>query len=380
MSSFSQICNNSQPFGCEQLEIDINCKDCVGRRLNNNTHHNKYYQDTWANDCCSGQQDISWCDNGVDKRTKKERRNHKDGCSCRYRYEKNHKKSKCPYWKGDDYHKQEKCCPVFGGNDCTGCHVQACGSCGSGCIYPATIDAFGIDSTGLRLVRLSTLCAGSSFGSVAITGLQPGETVLAIALRPANGVLYAVGSSSRLYVLDRVSGVATAVSQVPFVPALSGLSFAASFNPTVDRLRIVSGNGQNLRINPDTGVVAAVDVPISAASSVVGLAYTNSVAGATFTTLFDIDANNSTLAIQNPPNLGTLTTVGSLGLSLEPNTPVGFSIRPGTNGAFATFVQSGVSGLYSIDLVSGQAKFVSQIVDNIVLRAIAVLPCRRRLF
>lgn len=38
--------------------------------------------------------------------------------------------------------------------------------------------------------------------------------------------------------------------------ALEGRSFALDFNPTVDRLRVVSDSGQNLRIDVDTEAVA----------------------------------------------------------------------------------------------------------------------------
>ncbi|MBI5090679.1 MAG: DUF4394 domain-containing protein, partial [Actinobacteria bacterium] len=47
-----------------------------------------------------------------------------------------------------------------------------------------------------------------------ITGLQPGETVVGIDVRPATGGLYAVGvtgSVGRMYVINRTSGAATPV-------------------------------------------------------------------------------------------------------------------------------------------------------------------------
>jgi hypothetical protein len=42
--------------------------------------------------------------------------------------------------------------------------------------------------------------------SKAITGLQTGESILGIDFRPVNGQLYALGSTSRLYVLNTSSG------------------------------------------------------------------------------------------------------------------------------------------------------------------------------
>jgi len=90
---------------------------------------------------------------------------------------------------------------------------------------------------------------------VAITGLAGGERLLGIDTRPANGQLYAVGSTGRLYVIDPTSGAAGQVG-TPFATALSGERFGVDFNPTVDRLRIVSDTRQNLRIDPTTGAVA----------------------------------------------------------------------------------------------------------------------------
>ena len=46
-----------------------------------------------------------------------------------------------------------------------------------------------------------------------------------------------------------------------FAPLLDGTEFGVDFNPQVDRLRVVSNSGQNLRLHPDTGAVAAVDKP-----------------------------------------------------------------------------------------------------------------------
>ena len=44
-----------------------------------------------------------------------------------------------------------------------------------------------------------------------ISGMQPGEALLAIDFRPATGQLYGLGSTSRLYTIDSTSGAATAI-------------------------------------------------------------------------------------------------------------------------------------------------------------------------
>src|SRR6478752_6741002 len=47
--------------------------------------------------------------------------------------------------------------------------------------------------------------------SVPVTGLQGGETLVGIDVRPANQLLYGVGSSSRLYTINPLTGAAAQV-------------------------------------------------------------------------------------------------------------------------------------------------------------------------
>jgi hypothetical protein len=195
----------------------------------------------------------------------------------------------------------------------------------------------------------------------AITGLPGGESIVGLDVRPANGQLYALGKTSRLYVINPRTGAARQVGATPFIPVLAGTGFGFDFNPTVDRIRVTSDADQNLRLNPDDGTVAGVDTNLAYAPgdpgagtnpNVVASAYTNSFAGATSTTLFDIDNARHALVIQNPPNNGTLTTVGALGIN---NNAVAFDIGDG-NVAYAVLSEEqNKQGLYRIDLSNGKA-------------------------
>lgn len=207
-----------------------------------------------------------------------------------------------------------------------------------------------------------------------ITGLADGEQLVGIDVRPANGLLYGVGSKNQVYTIDVATGVATAVG-TPLSPGLDGNVFGVDFNPVADRLRIVSNTGQNLRVNPDTAAVtvdgslafAAGDANAGAPAHVAAAAYTNSVAGATSTTLYTIDVGLGIVATQNPPNDGTLNTVGRLRtgsflwfvrdlLSLSSNDDVGFDIvsEGGANEALVVLpFTRGVTFLMEIDLSNG---------------------------
>jgi WD40 repeat protein len=236
-------------------------------------------------------------------------------------------------------------------------------------------------TVGGRLLTINSALPNFVLANVAITGLQSGESLLGLDIRPANGQLYALGSTSRLYNINPQTGAATAVGSGAFTPALVGNEFGFDFNPTVDRIRVTSDAGQNLRLNPDTGAVAATDTNLAYAATdtnagatprVSGVAYTNNAAGATTTTLYDIDYNLDVLATQNPPNNGTLNTVGALGVNT--GRFVGFDISQGGGIAFASLSSpdDSVSRLYTLDLSTGAATLLGDIGSTQIVRDIAV--------
>jgi hypothetical protein len=235
------------------------------------------------------------------------------------------------------------------------------------------------------LVTFDSATPGTIGSSVAITGLQAGETLLGIDRRPANGLLYGLGSTSQLYTIDTTTGAATAVG-LPFAPALSGTSFGFDFNPLPDRIRVVSTESSNFRLNPNTGVLVGTDTPLSypagdpgtgIAPRVVGSAYTNNFDGALVTTLFGIDSNRDVLVMQGgpdgvpSPNGGELTTIGALGF--DTSDLVGFDISALTGVAFAALTPptGGASQLFTIDLTTGAGTLVGTIGTGLTLAGLA---------
>jgi hypothetical protein len=224
-----------------------------------------------------------------------------------------------------------------------------------------------------------------------ISGLQGGENLLGIDYRPADGKLYGVGSTGRLYTIDTESGVATLKSTLaadaadttaPFT-ALAGTDFGVDFNPVADRLRIVSNTGQSLRINVDTGATTTdgainggVNNGGAATTQVTASAYTNSFAGSGTTTLYALDTVTDTLYIQNPPNNGTLATPVPLGI--DAGSANGFDIDARTNMGYVIATVGGARNLYSINLAatSNAATLVGALAGAEDLRGIALRPAQ----
>lgn len=219
--------------------------------------------------------------------------------------------------------------------------------------------------SGNNLSRINPAAPNTLVGTTPITGLNAGENVLGMDFRPANGLLYALTSNARLLTVNPDTGAGTAVATLvadstdttlPFT-ALLGTTFSVDFNPVPDRLRVISDLGQSLRINVATGAtITDGDINRTVPASVTGAAYANNFAGTTSTTLYDVDALTDVLAMQNPPNDGTLVNVGVLGIDVSGNAAI--DIAGGDNGLALGAFRVGTTGpysLYNVNLATGAA-------------------------
>jgi len=231
-----------------------------------------------------------------------------------------------------------------------------------------------------RLLLFGSRAPGTLAQTAPISGVPAGERIVAVDFRPVDHLLYGVGTDARLYTLNLTTAAATAVSQAPFAIALDGEHFGLDFNPVVDRLRLGSVESeQNLRINPADGTVVAEDTHYAYAigdvnegvnPAIGGLAYTNSVAGATTTVLYGIDSNTNSLVTLPSPNSGLLTTIGELGLNTVPC--IGFDIDPSDGGAYATLADNGVTSFYTVNLTTGAATLVGVVPINSEVQGISI--------
>ena len=241
--------------------------------------------------------------------------------------------------------------------------------CGSHRWYDRDLDVVGLTAGG-RLVCFEDDDPRDADRIGRVRGLQTDTKLVGIDFRPATGDLYGLGDAGGIYVVDPSSARATLRSRLNV--ALEGTQFGVDFNPTVDRLRIVSDTGKNQRANVDDGTTTTDaplnylgPPPVNPALGVTGVAYTNNDADTnTATTLFDIDTSLDQVAIQAPPNAGTLNATGKL--LVDATSPVGFDIystlsSSGTtvdNDAFASLTTASGSAFYTVDPLTGTARKV----------------------
>ncbi len=226
---------------------------------------------------------------------------------------------------------------------------------------------------------------------VRLSGLAAGDTLVGMDYRVAKGVLFALGSSGRLYTVDTTSGALSAVSKAPAV-ALQGDAFGMDFNPVADRVRVMGSSGQNLRLHPETGALAATDpAPAYALSDprvgtkpeVLAAGYTYNKKDDKLTTNYAIDRNGGYLVTMGSAegaqpvvsfNTGQLFTVGPIGVAGMVDASMDIADVSGAAFAAIRLKSHATTRLYSLDLRTGKGSFIGTIGDGAKVLGIAVEP------
>src|SRR5262249_44912312 len=155
-------------------------------------------------------------------------------------------------------------------------------------------------------------------------------------------------------------------------------------------IRVVNVNDENFRINPNNGSLAGDDPNLNpAGNQIVAEAYDRNFdrANATTipTTLYGISRATSSLVVQGGingagpgrANGGMISPIGSPGVTLNATADAGFDITtgPGLGRAFAALTVGSSTGLYTINLSTGQATLVGAIGNGATqLTDMSVVP------
>jgi len=255
-----------------------------------------------------------------------------------------------------------------------------------------------------QLVFFDTDTPGTIIRTIAVTGLQPTEGLVAIDFRPGGGTdalarqLYALSAQSRVYTINLTSGTADLVPGTssppagatgtnPFTPLLASPVAGLDFNPQADRLRVLTDAEQNLRLVP-LPISTFTDTALTGNGEAAAAAYTENYPAARATTLFAIDAGTDTLIRQgvagggnvpatDGPNGGVGTTIGS-GLGFDTAGPAtSLDISAGGGRAFAGLTAPpalGATTLHTIDLTTGTATAAGAIGGGRTIRGLALAP------
>ena len=252
-----------------------------------------------------------------------------------------------------------------------------------------------------QLIRFNAGAPGRIADHRPITGMHPGEQVVGLDFRPANRKLYALGSAGQLYLIDPATAIAEPVGPGR-LRTLASDDVGFDFDPQADRIRLVTGGGHNLRIDPDTGLPLDGD-PIAPGlqydfelryaagefqqGRAPGLAATAALhrpaAGRqpATTTYYAIDRRARTLVVQGslprafrplPPEAGQLHAIGMLALDLGDG-PVSLDVSH-AQVALLCVSTGGRSDLYRLDLATAAVELLGRIGFEGPVTAIAIAP------
>ena len=237
-----------------------------------------------------------------------------------------------------------------------------------------------------QVVSVNRSAPNALVSTQTVVGLKANDSLVGIDYRPADGKLYGVGALGNIYTVDPSTGVATLKSSLmntDLTAVFGGITgnpslMSVDFNPAADRLRVVGNDGQNLRINVDTGATI-IDGTVNGGTNpvVTSVAYTNSFAGTGSTRMFDIDISQDRL-YQQDANVGTLLTSAPLGVNAVGSS--GFDIDGFNNMGYAALKVGNSLQLHSINLsVLGTDTAAATLIGNMPaafadLRGIALKP------
>lgn len=252
-----------------------------------------------------------------------------------------------------------------------------------------------------QLVNINAAQPQKALQARPVQGLVAGDQLVGIDYRVAKGVMFGLGRSGTVYTITPATGVAKAVNPAATLRPLASGPVGFDFNPAADRIRVVQSNGDNHRLHPDTGELvdfapqtpgvqtdpklhyAPGDVHAGQAPDVVAAAYTYNSQNDKLTTNYAIDRRLGVLVLQGSkegtqpvvsPNLGVLTTVGSLGMG--PLTDASFDISDVGNVGLAIVSTSTTSlpRLVRIHLTTGAATLLGTVAGGEPVLGMAIEP------
>lgn len=225
-----------------------------------------------------------------------------------------------------------------------------------------------------RVLNFSTTATGNSITSSVITNLTAGTTLLGMDLRPATNEIVAISSDNKIYIVDTRTAIAYFIANMT-CQLSSSVTYAVNFNPVANLLRIVGSNGANYRLNVDNGTcitdgTLSYTAGASGTPSAVGVAYTNSVAGATATAEYILDQTLDSWARVTDPNGGATTNLGAVGASVDGASPVDIITTSGQQWAFAVIANT----LYDVNIPTGNLRRYGGITSTTPIIGLTVFP------
>jgi Domain of unknown function (DUF4394) len=252
---------------------------------------------------------------------------------------------------------------------------------------------YGITDPTPSLVSFDSATPGTLNTVGAISGIVAGQTLRGIDFRPSDGQLYALSSdastAAQLYTIDLLTAVATPLGAGLILTGNTSSQISLDFNPVADALRVVTGTGQNYRVNANTGGLINQDTSLDPSNHpIAAIAYTNNFVGATQTTLYAYDVFfNEVYTIGSvngspvSPNTGTLFLVGASGFFAFTSS-MGFDIDGATGVAYLSLDDSNSpddkSEFFKMNLATGALTaaggFNATLLDISVAPVAATVP------
>lgn len=211
--------------------------------------------------------------------------------------------------------------------------------------------------------------------SVALSGLESGDTIITIANDPFTGTLYGYSQTRRLYSIDKATGAATQIGSAnSSLPGISGAQwFWIRIEPVSGVMRFIHLTHGNYRVDRITNTTIAQDTNLDfgagdphfgATDGIISLCFSNAHDAATSTQGFLAVGNQSIFAKLTDPSGGQLTTLGDVGYYLWGNGGLVWDLDGSiycANNISVVGLAGPQSEFYRIDPASGHGVFLGEL-------------------
>jgi hypothetical protein len=247
--------------------------------------------------------------------------------------------------------------------------------------------AYALTSTN-TIIKFETNAPQTIESEATVSGLDSGDSLLQIDIRPANSTMYGITQNMFVVSINPDTGVATKVSTTAFTPPTMLVApIVMDINPVGDYLRIIDFAGSstartnNFRVSFDNPPIVTNDQSTNTNTALyynvndtnsgqipelASIAHSNNVSGASNTTLYGLDITTQALVtiaanqLKTVADCGHAFVSGNTGFDIVPDSDQGFAALGGS-GENAVFYEVNLNtcNLNRVDEIGGARRILS---------------------
>lgn len=223
------------------------------------------------------------------------------------------------------------------------------------------------------LVVIDSAQPSLAVNTAVITGVQPGEIIVALDFDPNSEQLFGLSSLDRLFRLDVISGVASLVNDKPFKKGILGDLVTLEVDPVIGDIRVLDNLGLNAALDSVLGTVTGLvglllyplgDVNFLQVPEIISGAIDNGNLLGSTGLLYVIDEKTGYLCQVVGGLITTINSIAPISGIPDVGDIVGFDIATSGTAIIANLLSGEGTSLHLLNLLNGTTTLLGSINLN----------------